>query len=62
VTGENPQFPLNVKFEDSGDGCVLAKIPGISGASGRGRTHEEARDNMMEALRGILEARRTAAK
>jgi predicted RNase H-like HicB family nuclease len=62
VAGEKPQFPLNVEFDESGDSCVVATIPGIPGASARGRTREEARDNVMEALRGILEARRTAAE
>jgi predicted RNase H-like HicB family nuclease len=62
VAGEKSQFPLNLEFDESADGWVVATIPGIPGASARGRTREEARINVMDVLRGILEARRTAAE
>ncbi len=42
----------------SGDeGWVVASIPEVPGAQSQGRTREEARANVIDALRGILELR-----
>jgi predicted RNase H-like HicB family nuclease len=45
---------LTVHFEDAGDGWVLATIPEVPGAISQGRTREEARENVIDALRTVL--------
>jgi predicted RNase H-like HicB family nuclease len=45
---------LQVRFEDAGDGWVLATIPEVPGAISQGRTREEARANVVDALRVVL--------
>ena len=41
-------------FEDAGDGWVLATIAEVPGAISQGRTREEARENVIDALRTVL--------
>jgi predicted RNase H-like HicB family nuclease len=43
-----------VRFEDASDGWVLATIPEVPGAISQGRTREEARANVLDALRVVL--------
>jgi predicted RNase H-like HicB family nuclease len=45
---------LTVHFEDAGDGWVLATIAEVPGAISQGRTREEARENVIDALRTVL--------
>ena len=45
---------LTVRFEDVGEGWVLATIPEVPGAISQGRTREEARSNVIDALRVVL--------
>jgi predicted RNase H-like HicB family nuclease len=45
---------LTVRFEDAGEGWVLATIPEVPGAISQGRTREEARTNVIDALRVVL--------
>jgi predicted RNase H-like HicB family nuclease len=45
---------LTVRFEDAGEGWVLATIPEVPGAISQGRTREEARANVIDALRVVL--------
>ncbi len=45
---------LTVHFEDAGDGWVLASIVEVPGAISQGRTREEARENVIDALRTVL--------
>jgi len=35
----------------------MARVPEVPGAISQGRTREEARENVIDALRGILELR-----
>ena len=51
--------PLHVTilFEQGEDGWVVASIPEVPGANSQGRTRDEARANVIDALRGILELR-----
>jgi predicted RNase H-like HicB family nuclease len=44
-------------FERDGD-WVIAFCPEIPGANGQGRTTDEARDNLAQAIRLILDDRR----
>jgi len=48
---------LTIEYEPGDDGWVIASIPEVPGAHSQGRTREEARTNVIEALRGILELR-----
>ncbi len=48
---------LTIVYEDGGDGWIDASIPEVPGAHSQGRTRPEARENVVEALRGILELR-----
>jgi len=45
---------LTVHFEDAGDGWVTATIPEVPGAISQGRTREEARRNVLDALQTVL--------
>jgi predicted RNase H-like HicB family nuclease len=47
---------------EKGDGWYIAYCPEIPGANGQGRTKEEARDNLGEAIALILEDRRQDAQ
>ena len=48
---------LTIVYEDDGDGWVVASIPEVPGAHSQGHTRDEARANVIDALRGILELR-----
>lgn len=53
----NEPLQLTIVFETGDDGWVVASIPQVPGALSQGRTREEARVNVIDALRGILELR-----
>lgn len=44
-------------FEPREDGWIAASIPEVPGAHSQGRSREEARANVIDALHGILELR-----
>lgn len=48
---------LTIVYEPERDGWIVATIPEVPGASSQGRTRAEARENVIDALRGILELR-----
>jgi predicted RNase H-like HicB family nuclease len=48
---------LTIVYEDAGDGWVMARVPEVPGAISQGETRAEAKDNVIDALRGILELR-----
>lgn len=48
---------LTIVYEQGEEGWVIASIPEVPGAHSQGRTREEARANVIDALRGILELR-----
>lgn len=48
---------LTIVFEPDEDGWIVASIPEVPGAHSQGRTREEARENVIDALHGILELR-----
>ncbi len=52
--GMSEMLKLTVQLEDAGDGWVLASIPEVPGAISQGRTREEARENVIDALRTVL--------
>ena len=48
---------LTIVFEPGEDGWVIASIPGVPGAHSQGQTRDEARANVVDALREILALR-----
>jgi predicted RNase H-like HicB family nuclease len=48
---------VTIMYEDGDDGWIVASFPEVPGANSQGRTREEARTNVIDALRGILELR-----
>ncbi|CAN5647471.1 hypothetical protein BH20ACT14_BH20ACT14_07390 [soil metagenome] len=48
---------VTIVFEQGEDGWIVASIPEVPGAHSQGRNREEARSNVIDALRGILELR-----
>src|SRR6266487_4395927 len=48
---------VTIVYEQGDEGRIVASIPEVPGANSQGRTREEARANVIEALRGILELR-----
>jgi predicted RNase H-like HicB family nuclease len=45
---------LTVTYEDGEDGFVIARIREVPAAMSQGRTREEARDNVLDALRELV--------
>lgn len=45
---------LTVHYEDAGDGWITASIPEVPGAISEGRTRQEARENVLDALQTVL--------
>jgi predicted RNase H-like HicB family nuclease len=48
---------LTIVYEESGDGWIVASVPEVPGAVSQGHTRQEARDNVIDALHGILQLR-----
>ena len=48
---------LTIVYEDGGDGWIVSSIPEVPGANSQGRSRAEARENVIDALHGILELR-----
>ena len=48
---------LTIVFEQGEDGWIVASIPEVPGVHSQGKTREEARENVIDALRGVLELR-----
>jgi predicted RNase H-like HicB family nuclease len=45
---------LTIVYEDGDDGWIVASIPAVSGVFSQGRTRDEARDNVLDALALML--------
>ncbi len=48
---------VTVVLSDGGDGWIMATVPEVPGAISQGRTPEEARANVLDALNLLLEVR-----
>jgi predicted RNase H-like HicB family nuclease len=48
---------LTIVFEAGDSGWIVASIPEVPGTHGQGRTRDEARENVIDALHGIIELR-----
>lgn len=57
AVSEALSFPVDVIYSDAGAGWVMASIPQVPGAFSQGRTRDEARENVRDALRELLLAR-----
>lgn len=50
-----PEIDFTLAFEDPDeDGWILARVLEVPGALSQGRTREEARENVLDALRTVL--------
>jgi len=49
-------------YEDGENGWIVATCPEVPGAITQGRTQEEARENLKDAIHTMLEARREDAE
>ena len=45
---------FTILYEDGDDGRVIAQVKEVPGALSQGRTREEARENVIDALRLML--------
>jgi predicted RNase H-like HicB family nuclease len=45
---------LTIRYEEGEEGWIVASIPQVPGALSQGRTREEARANVLDALRLLL--------
>lgn len=52
---------LTIIYEPGDDGCCIGTIPEVPGAFSRGKTKEEARENVLDAFQELLLARRDLA-
>jgi len=48
------QLDLTIVFEPGEDGWVIASIPEVAGVFSQGKTRDEARSNVIDALRLML--------
>lgn len=48
------QLDLTIVYEPGEDGWVVASIPEVAGVFSQGRTRDEARENVIDALRLML--------
>lgn len=49
-----PKLDLTIVYEDGEDGFILSSIPAVPGVLSQGRTREEARENVLDALALML--------
>jgi len=48
------KLDLTVVYESDEDGWIVASIPAVPGALSQGRTREQARENILDALALML--------
>ncbi len=48
---------LTIVYEQGENGWVVASVPEVSGVHSQGKSRKEARENVIDALRGVLELR-----
>ena len=56
VSGVSDTLELTIVYEPGENGWVIASIPEVRGVHSQGRTREEARANVIDALRLMLSA------
>lgn len=55
VAGEHLIEHLTIHFEEAGDGWIVARIEEFPAAISQGRSHEEARVNLIAALHDLTD-------
>ncbi len=45
---------MRIEYEPGDNGWVIAQIPAVPGAMSQGRTKDEARENVLDALQLLL--------
>jgi predicted RNase H-like HicB family nuclease len=55
------EVDLTIIYESGEDGWIIASIPQVAGAHSQGRTRDEARANVIDALRLMLSPEPRAA-
>ncbi len=50
----NGSLQLAIVYQDGDDGWIIASIPEVPGTISQGRTREEARENVIDALQLML--------
>ena len=58
VHGVTDSLHVTIAYADGGDGWIMASIPQVPGAISQGRTREQARANVLDALALMLTADR----
>lgn len=48
---------VTIVYETDEDGWIVASVPEVPGVHSQGRTRDDARANVIDALRGMLELR-----
>ena len=54
MAGMSESLELSIVYEDGGDGWNVASIPQVPGTHSQGRAREEARANVIDALKVML--------
>jgi predicted RNase H-like HicB family nuclease len=54
LAGVSDALRLTVRYSDGGDGWVMAQVKEVPGAMSQGHTRDEARTNVVDALRLML--------
>jgi len=49
------RLALTIVYEEGGDGWIVVSVPEVPGVLSQGRTREEAREMILDALAGMLE-------
>jgi predicted RNase H-like HicB family nuclease len=49
-----PNLDLTIVYGDGEDGFIVSSIPAVPGVLSQGRTREEARENVLDALALML--------
>jgi predicted RNase H-like HicB family nuclease len=57
VSSMTEPLRLTIVYEDAGDGWVTARVAEVPGAISEGASRADAKENVIDALRGILELR-----
>jgi len=50
----NDSLQLTIVYQDGDDGWIIASIPEVPGTISQGRTREETRENVIDALQLML--------
>lgn len=54
VCGMSDALRFTIHYSDAGDGWTMAQVEEVPGAISQGRTRDEARENVIDALRLML--------